>query len=119
MEINHISKNIVNTLDVLSSLQLQIANNIAQINSGSASITRSDFKSIMAAMQRHADTQGSIDKSMLSELVANEEVSIRATKSQMADEVIRSQRIAGKYEMLTELYSKQLGLYKLALGGRN
>lgn len=116
MELNYVTNSVNLALQALSALQNQVANNMAGISSGFAEVKRTDFKVLLSQLGNEADVTNS--KVYLGELTEQLSQSKAAGATQMAEEVLISQRISGKYSSVIEAYNKQLSLYRLAVTGR-
>lgn len=113
MELNHVTSGVSLALQALSALQEQAASNIAGISSGVAEVKHTDFRALLLHLSSNADAANSLAK-----LTEQLSLSKAAGATQMAEEVLISQRLAGKYSTVIEAYNRQLALYRLAVTGR-
>lgn len=116
MELNHVTSGVSLALQAISALQEQAASNIAGISSGVTEVKHTDFRALLSHL---SSTGGAADSYMsVAQLTEQLSLSKAAVATQMAEEVLISQRLAGKYSTVIEAYNRQLALYRLAVTGR-
>ena len=116
MELDQVSGRVSLALDALSALQAQVARNIAGISRGAAEVRHTGFSTLLSHLN---DVPDDVDRKMsIVSLTEQLSQSQTAGATQMADEVLISQRLAGKYGTVIEAYNRQLALYRLAITGR-
>lgn len=112
MELSNINALYSRSLNVLSELQKQSSQNLANIATNSGKVSRSKFERIMSSIST------STSREKIAELVASKSELHEPSVMRLANEMAVTQSIAGKYELISAIYSQQLALYKLAVKGR-